>query len=209
MKESKPIKSKNLNIVSYVKELNHIKANILQSKIKGEIFSPQIIDISIKIVNHLEFNNLLCNKKDLFKNLIKYYNSISQDPFFSIPYTFHIKSYYDPELKSFESFFKMQTISKQNDNIWILKPGENSNRGNGIAITNNLKEISSRLIELESEKTLIIQKYIEKPLLIHNRKFDIRCYSLITSNNGITKGMITQDMLIKKVISGQVVQNFH
>ena len=33
-------------------------------------------------------------------------------------------------------------------------------------------------------RSYIIQKYIEKPLLYKNRKFDIRCYALATTVNG-------------------------
>jgi tubulin---tyrosine ligase len=39
-----------------------------------------------------------------------------------------------------------------------------------------------------SQKTFILQKYIEAPALYKNRKFDIRCFALISSINGHLKG---------------------
>jgi hypothetical protein len=39
----------------------------------------------------------------------------------------------------------------------------------------------------------MIQKYIERPLLIKRRKFDIRCYGLLSSINGYLKGYFYTD----------------
>jgi hypothetical protein len=36
---------------------------------------------------------------------------------------------------------------RSNQNIWIIKPGENSNRGSGIQVANNLNEIKGIINE--------------------------------------------------------------
>ena len=35
---------------------------------------------------------------------------------------------------------------------------------------------------------MIIQKYMEEPFLFNKRKFDIRCFILVTTVNGVLKG---------------------
>jgi Tubulin-tyrosine ligase family len=142
---------------------------------------------TIQLHNKIDYNFLLSNKKGLFYNLKQYYKALGVNAFNYIPMTFHIKNDSDEEFLEFSEYFY-----KNNPNegcIWILKPGENTNRGNGILIFNSIddikNEIKNKSVAGPGTHTFILQKYIEKPFLINQRKFDIRCYALITSINGI------------------------
>ena len=67
-------------------------------------------------------------------------------------------------------------------NMWLLKR-DNLNRGRKIKVLSSLddiiKEINT-LFEQKSTNNLLIQKYLEEPLLYNNRKFDIRIWVLFT-----------------------------
>ena len=83
--------------------------------------------------NRLEDNYHLANKKALFMNVVNYYKAMNHNPFeVAIPLTFHIKSQNDPEYNRFEKMFHKLGADRKCQNIWIIKPGENSNRGVGI-----------------------------------------------------------------------------
>lgn len=77
-----------------------------------------------------------------------------------------------------------------------MKPGENSNRGCGIEVADTLSEIKQLInanARSNGNRTSIVQLYIDRPLLISSRKFDVRAYAMLTSNNGVLKGFMYRD----------------
>lgn len=89
----------------------------------------------LKIYNKLEDNYHLSNKKALFLNMRFYYESIGKDPFIALPITFHIKKgLEDPEYHRFKALYDSYPAGDKT-NIWILKPGECTNRGVGISVS--------------------------------------------------------------------------
>ena len=76
-------------------------------------------------------------------------------------------------------------LFEQEEELYILKPGECSNRGNGITIHNSksslVQHIARSLISFPENKTYIVQEYID-PLLYENRKFDIRVWVMYCNN---------------------------
>ena len=67
-------------------------------------------------------------------------------------------------------------------NIWIVKPSGLS-RGRGITCIDQLNDI---LTNIKLHNQTVIQKYIENPLVIKGRKFDIRQWVLLSNLNPLT-----------------------
>jgi len=68
-------------------------------------------------------------------------------------------------------------------NIWILKPALLS-RGRGIRCFNSLEKILDFVIQ--KKIPYVCQKYMENPLIIKRRKFDIRQWVLVTDWSPLT-----------------------
>ncbi|CAD8137006.1 unnamed protein product [Paramecium pentaurelia] len=174
-----------------VQDLNELKSmdksiqNFIQYVEKKEL---KIIDNVNKIHNHIERNYHLGNKKAMFHNMKKYYELTKQELFLHLPITFHVSGIKDKQYQQFMDYYKQ----KKGNNIWIVKPGEFTNRGNGIIVCQSLAEINKIVSKKQIHPngkpfTYLIQKYIEKPFLYNKRKFDIRCYFLITQLNSIIR----------------------
>lgn len=97
----------------------------------------------------MENNFHLSNKKALYYNMKIYYDSTGQDWCGVLPLTFHIKE--GPSDKEFQRFMEVfkdfdagkgaSNFDKLGKQIWIVKPGENTNRGCGIQVCRELPQI--------------------------------------------------------------------
>ena len=174
----------NLEISNKMRLYANLFRHCEQKKI--DIFSIFPFTISLQI-SHRSFNEQLHNFENLYNNINQY-----------TPKGKRIFSDYFNVLLS-KKIGSSQTINipetfNNGKNLWIIKP-VNLNRGRFITVEKNLSQIKKKVEEIQSKKKifvdekrkggdikceyLILQKYLEKPLLYQGRKFDIRLWVLL------------------------------
>ncbi|XP_014598240.1 PREDICTED: tubulin glycylase 3A-like isoform X1 [Polistes canadensis] len=80
-------------------------------------------------------------------------------------------------------------------NVWILKPG-NKSRGRGIVLMNKLDHVIAKVNpSTKADARYVVQKYIERPLLIYSTKFDIRQWFIVTCAQPLTLWMFKESYL--------------
>eukprot|EP00116_Pleurobrachia_bachei_P000417 sb/3460679/ len=102
-------------------------------------------------------------------------------------FTEYNRESYDLATSTLSEFLALnitQNSIEGQSNTWIMKPGAKS-RGRGVIPQNNLDEII-KLADSCKEEKWVIQKYIEHPFLVHNTKFDIRQWFMVTDWNPLT-----------------------
>jgi len=130
-----------------------------------------------------KYNNILKHSEITDKELL-YVNYENMKKNFPNDFDYMPKTYTKNDIDYFKKNLKNYRVSK--DNLWLVKP-KRSTRGKNIFFLKNISDI---------KKNDIVTKYISNPLLINNRKFDIRLYLLVTGNDPL-KVYIFQEGLVR------------
>ncbi|QDZ23171.1 tubulin-tyrosine ligase [Chloropicon primus] len=146
---------------------------------------PSSTPVFNKIDNHRE----ICTKTGLARTISECCTSQKKTCLEWAPETYTFSRYgsLSEELSKLKRAYRRyvkrasESAQKSSGGCWILKPAA-MNRGRGIRIFDNIKDIETFLRSRVSSEAYIAQKYIENPLLIENRKFDIRSFVLVTSD---------------------------
>ena len=132
--------------------------------IDDEDFAKEIL------INRLPGMKELCKKKSTGFVLNKFYEYFPND-FKFFPRTF----LYPEDFDKFKKLFK-----KKENKVFIVKPTSGT-QGDGIVLIKKIADIPAN--KYGPIKPYVIQRYIHKPLIIDQKKFDLRLYVLISSLN--------------------------
>ncbi|XP_075151826.1 tubulin tyrosine ligase-like 4A isoform X2 [Haematobia irritans] len=117
-------------------------------------------------INHLPGSFKIGRKDSCWKNLVQLMAKHGKKEFGFMPKTYIIPN----DLKQLRKNWPKYS---QRNVKWIIKPPASA-RGSGIKVVD-------RWTQIPKKKSTIVQKYIERPLLINGSKFDLRLYVLVTS----------------------------
>lgn len=129
--------------------------------------------------NHLPGSFQIGRKDRVWRNLQTQMNRHGKKEFGFMPRTYIIPQ----DLKLLRQMWPRYS---QRGCKWIIKPPASA-RGTGIKVVNRWSQIPKR-------KPLIVQRYVERPLLINGSKFDLRLYVLVTSINPLRVFMHTDGL---------------
>ncbi|XP_063843784.1 polyglutamylase complex subunit TTLL1-like isoform X2 [Scylla paramamosain] len=175
-----------------------------------------------QMINHFPTHYELTRKDLLVKNIKRYRRELEREgsPLAArdatgryihldfLPTTFMLPADYNLFVEEF----------RRNPNTtWILKPAGRS-QGVGIFLVNKLAQIKKWSRDTKSsfnpalvKDTYVISRYIENPLLIGGKKFDLRMYVLVTSYRPLKAYMYKQGFCrfctVRYDTSGQELDN--
>ena len=93
--------------------------------------------------------------------------------------------------------------SGASNNLWIVKPAGKS-RGRGIQVFQKLESLLQHIkpsVDGSNSSQFIVQKYIENPLLMKGKKWDIRQWILVTGKNKETLFLLKSMLLQGKSLT--------
>lgn len=126
-----------------------------------------------QVINHFPGMVNIARKTRLAQNLQQMQKA------FPAHYNFSPQTYALPkDLTALRSQHFTRDKGRKSKHVWIIKP-DGGAKGKGIFLTRDLSEIQNAIARSDSQ--FVAQRYIARPMLIENKKFDLRLYVLITS----------------------------
>ena len=122
--------------------------------------------------NHFPSTYQIVLKDNMYKNFKRF------QKLFPKIYDFVPDTYILPiDAEIFQNIYK-----KNKKKLWIVKP-VNMSRGRGVHLLKNENELKELIKKSNDENANpdLISKYLDKPHLINNKKYDLRIYVLVTS----------------------------
>eukprot|EP00891_Asterochloris_glomerata_P009698 jgi/Astpho2/9698/Aster-x0408 len=136
-----------------------------------------------RLVNQVEGHSEICAKARLAENMRKYaIERKASCPW--IPETHVLTAGMQNAGKLSLLKKAYNRLAESSGVVWIVKPS-GRNRGNGIEVVGSFIEIEKHLRLAKPDTQWVVQKYIERPLLIGGRKFDIRSYVLLAPDHKV------------------------
>ncbi|KAH8097246.1 hypothetical protein JL720_131 [Aureococcus anophagefferens] len=131
-----------------------------------------------QLINHYPNHYELTRKDLMVKNIKRYLRDASRDATADLPPDFVPVTYMLP---ADYSLF-VEEFRRCPNAMWIMKPA-NAAQGRGIFIINKLSQIkrwsNGRWANMPLKEAYVISRYIEDPMLIGGKKFDLRLYVLV------------------------------
>ncbi|MBT3603445.1 MAG: hypothetical protein HOE48_10065 [Candidatus Latescibacteria bacterium] len=138
-----------------------------------------------QLLNHIPCESAICDKGHLTRHL-QVFDSISSEDHISLS-DFYPETYCLYRKDHYQAFLKQVPTKDSPDNLWILKP-TNESRGVGVRVIWELNKLKEKLLypqknvtglDVDLSSRYVIQRYIQNPLLLEGHKSEIRLYWLI------------------------------
>ncbi|XP_063611514.1 tubulin monoglutamylase TTLL4-like isoform X1 [Penaeus indicus] len=131
-------------------------------------------------LNHFPGTFQIGRKDKLWKNFVRLQAKFGKEEFGFIPKTFVLPG----DLKALKAAFDKEGVKKK----WIVKPPASA-RGTGIQVVHKWSQVPT-------DSPVVVQRYISRPYLINDTKFDMRIYVLVTSFHPL-RIFLYQDGLVR------------
>jgi hypothetical protein len=130
-------------------------------------------------------SNVLSDDKSVITNKFHLYKNMKAR-FPELVNTYMAPSY------TVEEFYNLD--ADLNNEVFIVRPSEMTSKsgfgGRGIIILDSSSKLTTLKELAQTEKNLIISRYITNPLLFHNRKFHLRIYYIISIVKGVFRSYV-------------------